>query len=145
MRIFDLLSFILDDFFAGQLKGFLAWGFLILYIALVLVGFVIFFAVKFFNLDWIIDNLLQYLIPLVTVYVIKLTLRTIIVYFFVVSDSKILAINNFRAYTITSYFMFFFDLFFGFLNAIIRLLKGLVVSAFMMSRKFSNQLLFHKY
>jgi hypothetical protein len=120
--------------FGGYLVGFLIWGYVILYVVLVLIGFAIFFIVVFIDLNLIIDFFLKYIIQILAVFLIKFGLRKIIQHSFIISKSKVLAVKNFRAYNVMMYFIFFFNLFFGILNAFTRLIKGLLASALMMSR-----------
>ncbi len=121
--------------FGGYLVGFLIWGYLILYAFLVVVGILVYIIDNFITFGYLFERFYKLIIQFVAVYFIKFVVKKIMFYFFVETDSKILALNNFRAYNIVLYFMFFFDLFFGFLNAIVRLLKGIFASALMMSRK----------
>ena len=121
--------------FGGYLVGFLIWGYIILYFFILIIGVLIYIIDNFVTFGFLFNKLYKYGIQVLAVYIIKFLLKRILLYSFVENDSKILALNNFRAYNIVLYFVFFFDLFFGFLNAIVRLLKGILASALMMSSK----------
>ena len=72
------------------------------------------------------------ILPVVVVLIFKQLINDICSRFiFLNRKSKLLAIDNFRAFNIFLYFNFYFDCFMGFISAFIRLIKA-VVSALMM-------------
>ena len=127
---------ILSLSFGGYLVGFLIWGYLILYVFFLLIAILYYLIDNFVTFKLLIDTFYKYLIQFVVVFIIKYILRRIMIYSFVKRNTQILALDNFRAYNIVLYFMFFFDLFLGFLNAVFRLLKGVLASVLMMSSIF---------
>ena len=56
-------------------------------------------------------------------------------FIFLNRKSKVLAVENFRAFNVFVYFNFFFDCFMGYISAIIRLLIAMVVAIFMIPSK----------
>jgi hypothetical protein len=116
--------------------GFIFWGYILLLVVLIVVGLVI-FAIRLFIGDSFITNtiIVNKVVPVVVVLIAKMILKKIAVKCFVRHDTNILALDNFRAYNIYLYFVFFFDCFLGTLSAVIRLVKALIASVFMMSSK----------
>ena len=53
---------------------------------------------------------------------------------FLVSDTKILALDNFRIYNIVLFISFFFDCLTGLLSALFRMIKSILISIIMMPR-----------
>ena len=75
------------------------------------------------------------MVPAISVVLVKLIFNFITTRFiFLRRDTKILALDNFRAFNVFLYFNFFFDCFMGILSAITRLLKAIVFSILMMPR-----------
>jgi len=73
------------------------------------------------------------IVPAVTVVVFKKIVNVISTKFvFLNKGSKILALDNFRAFNIFLYFNFFYDIFMGYISAVIRLIKAVVAGLFMM-------------
>lgn len=75
------------------------------------------------------------LFPFIIVLLIKLLINKFTAkYIFLNRKSKILALENFRAFNVFLYFSFFFDCFMGLISAIIRLTKAIIAAIIMMPR-----------
>jgi hypothetical protein len=75
------------------------------------------------------------MVPVISVITVKFIFNFIMTRFvFLRRGTKILALDNFRAFNVFLYFNFFFDYFMGILSAITRLLKAVVFSIIMMPR-----------
>ena len=117
------------------MTGYLVWGYFIIYIFMLAIGALILFMRIFLSAKFWLNILVQ-LIPVLVVIVIKFVLQLIFTQFmFLNTGSKILAINNFRAFNVFLYFNFFFDCFMGAISAVIRLVKALVIAIFMIPSK----------
>ena len=80
-------------------------------------------------------SIIKTLTPFVTVLLIKtLVNKYTAKYVFLNRKSKILALENFRAFNVFLYFSFFYDCFMGLLSAIIRLNKAIIAAIIMMPR-----------
>jgi hypothetical protein len=119
--------------FGGYLTGYLIWGFFIQYFIIVLIGFIL------IVLEILVRNIfvkiLLILIPSISAFIF----RQLIEFFgseiiFLKRNTKILAIDNFRAFNVFLYFNFFFDCFIGIVSAIMRLLIAFIAAIFMMPR-----------
>ena len=107
---------------------------------MVIAGLVV-LVVRIITLDKIWELIGKLLIPTVCSLVVKQVVYKIASkYIFLIRKSKILALNNFRAYNIFTYFTFFLDLFLGILSAIIRLGKSVVFAILMMPSNFNKLL-----
>lgn len=117
------------------MTGYLVWGYFIIYIFMLAIGALILFMRIFLSANFWLNILVQ-LIPVLVVIVIKFVLQLIFTQFmFLNTGSKILAINNFRAFNVFLYFNFFLDCFMGAISAVIRLVKALVIAIFMIPSK----------
>jgi hypothetical protein len=113
----------------------LVWGFLIIYLFGVIVGVVI-VILRVFVGDALFGQLLLKAVPAITVVIFKQLLNIVTTQFvFLYRGSKLLALNNFRAFNVFLYFNFYFDCFMGVISAIIRLVQAMLISVFMMPRK----------
>jgi hypothetical protein len=118
--------------FKRYLVGYLIWGFVIIYMFGLLIGLII-VSMGFFSGHRVFGYVMEKLVPVITVVVIKSIVNYIAsTYVFLDRNSKILALNNFRAYNVFLYFNFFLDCFMGIISAIIRLIKSIVVAIIMM-------------
>jgi hypothetical protein len=121
--------------FGGFLVGYLILGYLIMIVFILLFSLLI-YAAQLFLKNQFFWLLFKLIIPLATVYVFKVIVSKILCQFFLIRNKNIIGLNNFRAYNVVLYFMFFYNFVLGFLNAFTRVLKAIFVSIFMMSRKF---------
>ena len=113
------------------------WGYLIIYVCGVIVGLAI-LALRFVS-DGLFGKIALKLVPVITVLLVKLIVNKVFTnYIFLYKESKILALANFRAFNVFLYFNFYFDIFMGFLSAIIRLIKAVILAIFMMPSKCSS-------
>ena len=121
--------------FSRYVTGYLVWGYFIIYIFMLAIGVVILLMRIFLPANfWL--NLLVQLIPVFVVILIKFIVQLSFTQFiFLNRSSKILAINNFRAFNVFLYFNFFFDCFMGAISAVIRLVKALLIAIFMLPSK----------
>ncbi len=71
---------------------------------------------------------------IVVVFLCELALSIIIKRAFLAANTKIIALDNFRAYNILLFFSFFFDCIIGLVNALIRLVKAFLVAVLMIPR-----------
>jgi hypothetical protein len=111
----------------------------IIYIVFLVVGLVILSIRLFFSPKIWLDLFLK-IVPVLTAIIIKMIINKIASQFiFLNRNSKILALDNFRAYNVFLYFNFFFDSFMGFFSAIIRLIKAVIIAMLMLP---SNKLNF---
>ncbi len=115
--------------------GYLVWGFLIIYLFTVLIGVVI-IILRIFVGDALFGQLLLKIVPAITVIIFKRVLNIVTTRIvFLNRKSKILALDNFRAFNVFLYFNFYFDCFMGVISAIIRLVRALLISIFMLPSK----------
>ena len=120
--------------FVGYLVGYLIWGFLTMYLFVLFIGMII-IAMRMFIGDIIFSQLLLTLVPVLVVFLFtKLITFMCTSYFFLVPKTRILALNNTRAYNIFLFFNLFFDCFMGFLSAIGRIITSSIFAIFMMPR-----------
>ncbi|CAF0809485.1 unnamed protein product [Brachionus calyciflorus] len=120
--------------FAGFLVGFLLNGFLFIFAFLFLIIIVIYYLVQFSTWEDISPILLK-LVPILVVFVVKFIFNFVCSRFiFLQERSKVLALDNFRAYSVFVYVTFFFDCFVGAINALVRLILGILGSLFFMPR-----------
>ena len=107
-----------------------------IYFAGVGIGVVI-FCIRMFIGDEFWLQALENSIPVVTVLLVKKLINIFITKrMFLNRKSKILSVNNFRAFNVYLYFWFFYDCFLGFLSSIIRILKATGSAIFMMPSQF---------
>lgn len=117
--------------------GYLIWGYFILYFTGVLIGIVI-LILRLFIGDAIFWQILLRLVPVISVILVKMIINKIATnYLFLCRNSKILALNNFRAFNVFLYFNFYFDCFMGIISAIIRLIQTVIIAILMMPSKLS--------
>jgi hypothetical protein len=87
-----------------------------------------------FKIFW---TILLKLVPVTTALVSKMIINYIASnYIFLRRDSKLLALNNFRAFNVFLYFNFYLDCFMGIISAISRLIKAIIVAVIMMPSEF---------
>lgn len=101
--------------------GYLIWGYFIIYIFGVIVGVVI-LGLRMFVGEAIFGQFLLKLVPVICVVAVKTIFinKFLTSYVFLYRKSKILALNNFRAFNVFLYFNFYFDCFMGIISAVIR-------------------------
>ena len=115
------------------MTGYLIWGYLIIYIFIVAVGLVILSIRVFFPSTFWLNILKKPITPTIIAIVIKQIINKIASQLvFLNRNSKILAIDNFRAFNVFLYFNFFFDCFMGAVSAIIRLIKAVFIAILML-------------
>lgn len=116
--------------------GYLIWGYFIIYFTGVLIGIVI-LALRLFIGDAIFWQILLRLVPVISVLMVKMVINKIATnYWFLYRKSKLLALNNFRAFNVFLYFNFYFDCFMGIISAVIRLILSVVIAIFMMPSEY---------
>ncbi len=120
--------------FGGYLTGAIVWGYLILNIFLVVLGLALYSA-KLWLGNMFFHYAIYLVLPILTVYIFKYLINKLSYKLFVKTHGKLIGLNNFRAYNVFLYFMFFFDLILGFLNGFTRLIKTMLVSIIMMPSK----------
>jgi hypothetical protein len=112
--------------------GYFIWGYFTIYLFGLIVGIFI-ITIRLFLGDLAFKDIGLHIIPMVTLFGFKLLVNKVASNFvFLNRKSKILALDNFRAFNIFLFFNFFFDCFMGFLSALIRLIKALIASILMM-------------
>ena len=115
------------------MTGYLIWGYLIIYIFIVAIGLVILSIRVFFPSTFWLNILKKPITPTIIAIVIKQIVKNIASQLvFLNRNSKILAIDNFRAFNVFLYFNFFFDCFMGAISAIIRLIKAVFIAILML-------------
>ena len=120
--------------YGGYLTGYLIWGFLIQYVVIVLLGLVIIILRASIG-DKIFLQILLKIVPIICVLIVKQVVNTIASRLvFLRRDTKILALDNFRAFNVFLYFNFFFDCFMGLISAIVRIIKSIAIAILMMPR-----------
>jgi hypothetical protein len=123
-----------NSHFTGFLVGFLINGFVCIFSFFFALSVIIFIIhdYNFWNKVW--DFLLK-CVPIIVVMVVKTIFNFIMSKFvFLQQTGKILALNNFRCYSIFVYVMFFFDSIVGVISAVIRLIIGSLGSLFFLPR-----------
>jgi hypothetical protein len=120
--------------FGGYVVGYMVWGYVIMYVVLVIIGFII-LLLRTFAGDEFFASLALKLVPVITVIIVKMLINFIFTRFiFLYRDSNILALKNFRAFNAFLYFNFYFDCFIGVISAVIRLVKSAIIALIMMPR-----------
>jgi hypothetical protein len=120
--------------FGGYLTGYLIWGFFIQYFALLFLGIAIIILRAAIG-DEIFLKFLLKLVPTICAVTFEMVVNFITTrIIFLRRDTRLLAIDNFRAFNVFLYFNFFFDCFLGFISAIIRLIKSSIAAVVMMPR-----------
>ena len=120
--------------FGGYLTGYLIWGFFIQYLAILIIGIAIIILRASIG-DKIFLKFFLKLVPTFCAITFKLVVNFITArIIFLRRDTRLLAIDNFRAFNVFLYFNFFFDCFLGFISAIIRLVKSSIAAVVMMPR-----------
>ena len=120
--------------YGGYLTGYLIWGFMIQYMFIVLIGLLIIIMRTSIG-DQIFLNIFLKIIPVITIILVKQVVNVVAARFvFLRRDTKILALDNFRAFNVFLYFNFFFDCFTGIISAVIRVFKTVIVCILMMPR-----------
>jgi hypothetical protein len=123
-----------NSHFTGFLVGFLINGFVFIFGFFFLICFIVYYLVQFVSWSQVRDFILR-LVPIITVIIVKFVFNFICSkFFFLQQRGNVLALDNFRAYSIFVYVTFFFDCFVGTVKAFIRLLLGLLGSLFFMPR-----------
>ena len=139
----DFVSYKISNFsiaassfhFGGYFTGYLLWGFLIIYLFGVFIGIGIVF-IRIFIGDKTFAKIALRLVPVITVLVYKKISNFISTRFiFLKRDTKVLALENFRAFNIFLFFNFYYDCFMGVISAIVRLIKALLLAILMMPSK----------
>ena len=119
--------------FGGFLIGYLIWGYFIIYIFVFLICAFLAYLNVYSSETYVL--LIKSLVPFIAVLIVKtLVNKYTAKYIFLNRRSKILALENFRAFNVFLYFSFFFDCFMGLISAIIRLIKAIVAAIVMMPR-----------
>ena len=99
---------------------------------LALVGFII-FILRLFAGDNVFGFIGLKIVPVVFVLIVKQVVNKIASeYIFLNRASRLLALDNFRAYNIFLYFNFYYDCFMGIISAVIRLIKSFIAAIVMM-------------
>jgi len=100
-----------------------------------LIGFSI-LLLRIFVGDIFFWNIFLKLLPVIITLIIKQLINRVASRFiFLNRSSKILALDNFRAFNIFLYFNFYFDCFMGIISAVIRLIISVLVALFMIPSK----------
>jgi hypothetical protein len=120
--------------FAGFLVGFIINGFLFIFIFFFLICLIIYYCTQYVSIDMVGQFVLK-LVPILVVLIIKILFNFFFSKFvFLQERGKHLAVDNYRAYSVFLYVLFFFDCFVGALNAFVRMIIGLLASIFFMPR-----------
>ena len=109
--------------------------FFVRYFVLVLIGFII-LLLRIFAGDLFFEKIALKLLPVfITLTFKQLVNRVASQFIFLNRSSKILALDNFRAFNIFLYFNFYFDCFMGIISAVIRLIKAFIIDILMIPSK----------
>jgi hypothetical protein len=120
--------------FAGFLVGFIINGFLFIFIFFFFICLIIYYCTQYVSIDLVGQFVLK-LVPVFVVLIIKILFNFFFSKFvFLQERGRHLAVDNYRAYSIFLYIMFYFDCFVGAINAFVRMLVGLLASIFFMPR-----------
>ena len=120
--------------FSGFLAAFLVNGFIIISTFFFLICCLCFYIDASGNTK-VIEQVVLKLVPIIVVFIVKFIFNLIWAKFiFLQEKGKYLAIDNYRAYAVFSYVVFFFDCFVGIINAVIRFVIGFLGSLFFMPR-----------
>ena len=110
-------------------------GYFILYAFWTIIGIII-MGIRMFIGDSTFGQIALKLVPVFTVVIFKAAVNLIASRFaFTLRHTKMLALNNFRAFNIFLYFNFYYDCFMGIISAVIRLIKSVLAAIFYMPRK----------
>ena len=106
---------------------------MIQYATIVLIGFVI-LVLRYSAGSAIFLNIFLKILPVIVVLLVKKIIYFFTTRIFLKKNTKILALDNFRAFNVFLYFNFFFDFFIGIISALIRLVQAVIFSILMMPR-----------
>lgn len=123
--------------YAGYQVGYIAWGFAIHFLILMIVSLALATIITMIRWDlyqWMIDVIVN-VWPVVLVTVIVMLGQILLAKFvFLQENGAILAINNRRMLFIGSFFLFFYNIFIGLVSCLLRILKSVLVGALFLSR-----------
>jgi hypothetical protein len=123
-----------NSHFTGFLVGFLINGFVFIF-AFLFALFIALYIVIEFNFWHYIGEFLIKCISVVVVIGVKTVFNFLMSKFvFLQEKGKLLALNNFRMFSIFMYLMFFFDSIVGVISAVVRLILGILGSIFFLPR-----------
>ncbi|XP_055869119.1 receptor for retinol uptake stra6-like isoform X1 [Biomphalaria glabrata] len=123
--------------FAGFQVAYLIWGFMIITIILFIICFsmgVFILSLIFGYIDWLVNKVLQVwpgvLIGIALVIIQKILTRFV----FLQGNAQHLLLDNRRFYFITTYFMFFYNIFLGIVSCFMRIIKSVAVGILLLAR-----------
>jgi len=123
--------------FAGFQVAYSIWGFLvtftILFIFSVLIIIQLILPIKRRKLSYGLQIFLQIWPSLLIGLIITLAQKIVAMYCFLI-DKQTLAVNNRRFFHITSYFMFYFNIFLGMGSCLLRIIFGFIYGVIFMQR-----------
>ncbi len=120
--------------FGGYVVGYLIWGYIILMVVCIIVAIII-TILYFFIGGQIFLSFFYKILPVIVALVLRTLVNKLASNFvFLNRKSKILAVDNFRAYTVFLYFNYYFDCFMGVVSAVIRIIKSATAGLIMMPR-----------
>ncbi|KAL5003951.1 hypothetical protein ScPMuIL_017407 [Solemya velum] len=123
--------------FAGYQIGYTAWAFIIQLCLVLLVTIVLAVIVTMFEWGFgdIFIELLMNAWPALLITLLVNVAQTLLAKFLFLRDSsRSTAIDNRRVFFILVYFMFFYNIFLGFISCLLRILKSVVIGALFMAR-----------
>lgn len=119
---------------SGFLIGYLAWGYIFIFSIIFLLALFIIIIDQYVKAEAILTVFMK-ILPFLLVFLITILMDYIFSRFiFLQNNAKVLALNNYKSYAVYLYLTFFLDCFFGFLSALLRILKSLTASIFYMPR-----------
>jgi hypothetical protein len=123
-----------NSHFTGFLVGFLINGFLFMFSFFFAISIILYIIIEFNYWDKV-GQLLLKLVSVIVVFIVKTVFNFVMSRFvFLQEYGKILALNNFRMFSIFVYLMFFFDSIVGVISAVVRLIVGILGSVFFLPR-----------
>ncbi|KAL3847277.1 hypothetical protein ACJMK2_018197, partial [Sinanodonta woodiana] len=123
--------------YAGYQVGYIAWGYLIQVLVYLLIAVILAFVVTLIMngiYQWLIRILMELWPVLLTTILINILQTMMAKCLFLQQNGQILRLDNRRLLFLVTYFMFFYNIFMGFLSCLMRILKSTIIGASLLSR-----------
>ncbi|KAK6195508.1 hypothetical protein SNE40_000922 [Patella caerulea] len=123
--------------YAGYQVAYIAWGFIIQFTIIFLIGFsltcLVIFLDSGFN-DWILSVIKAVWPILLSAILISILQTQLAKFAFLQGRGKELAFENRRLLFSFTYFMYFYNIFLGLISCLLRIIKAIVIGALLLSR-----------
>lgn len=123
--------------YAGYQVAYIGWGLVLHFIILLIVAFalnVIITLIKEGYYQWLLDILMSAWPAVLMTLIILMTQTLLAKFAFLQDKGAVLAIDNRRVLFSFTFFMFFYNIFIGFLSCLLRIIKSIVIGAIFLPR-----------